>query len=258
MHIHDTNMKTYLGMLLLLLIATSCATKKQIHYFQDAENLNDTAAVEAFRPRIEENDILHISLSSYNLEALRPFIRQTGLETNIANTNPGLVGYLVNSAGNINYPVLGDIYVVGKTRREVEEILKEQLSAFITDVVVDVRIMNFKVTVIGEVTNPGVYTVNDERVTIPQALALAGDLTRDGKRDNIMIIREEEGKQMVTRVDMTQTALFNSEFFFLKQNDIVYVEPSLVGVKKSGFIPDIPALLSLTTVILSTVILLTN
>lgn len=251
-------MKTYFGIVLLLLLASSCATKKQIHYFQDAENLDQAEAVEAFQPRIEENDILHISLSSFNHEVLKPFIRETGLETNVSNANPGLNGYLVNSEGNINFPVVGDIYVLGKTRREVEAILHEELSEYITDLVVDVRIMNFKVTVMGEVNQPGVYTINDERVTIPQALALAGDLSRDGKRENIMIIREEAGNHKVTRVDLTSTDLFNSEFFFLKQNDIVYVEPSNVGVKKSGFIPDIPALLSLATVILSTVILLTN
>lgn len=251
-------MKTYFWTLLVLFVLSSCSTKKQIHYFQNADELEGQVAAGAFQPKIEENDILYIALSSYNQEALKPFIRQTGEEANVGNQNPGLNGYLVNSEGNIGFPILGDIYVVGKTRKEIEIDLKNQLTAFITDVVVDVRIMNFKVTVIGEVSNPGVYTIQDERVTIPQALALAGDLTRDGKRENIMIIREEQGKQLVTRVDLTQTDLFSSEFFFLKQNDIIYVEPSLVGVKKSGFIPDIPALLSLATVTLSIVILLQN
>jgi len=251
-------MKTYFGPLLILLLVCSCSSKKQIHYFQNVENLQQTPAQGAFQPKIEENDILHIAVSSLNTDVLAPFLRETGLQGNVNNTNPGLEGYLVNSEGNINFPVIGDIYVLGKTRREVEETLKEKIGVYITDVVVDVRIMNFKITVMGEVMQPGVYTINDERVTIPQALALAGDLTRDGKRENIMIIREEEGKNLVTRVDLTSIDVFSNEFFFLKQNDIIYVEPSPVGVKKSGFIPDIPALLSLFTVILSTVILLTN
>lgn len=251
-------MRTYFGILLLLLFASSCATKKQIHYFQDVEKLDQAAAVEAFQPRIEENDILHISLSSYNLEALAPFLKLTKPESPVINSNPGLDGYLVNSEGNIDFPVLGDIAVVGLTRSEIEDELTKRLQDYITDVVVDVRIMNFKITVLGEVKNPGVYPIQDERVTIPQALALAGDLTKDGKRENILIIREEKGNHQVTRVDLTSVDMYGSEFFFLKQNDVVYVEPSQVGVKKSGFIPDIPALLSLATVILSTVILLTN
>ena len=252
-------MRTYFGIVLLLLLASSCASKKQIHYFQDVENLDQTSSIEAYQPRIEENDILYIALSSFNPEALAPFMRETGQQPNpAANDNPGLDGYLVNSKGNISFPVLGDVYVMGKTRSEIESILTEQLQAYVTDIGVDVRIMNFKVTVMGEVNSPGVYTIRDERVTIPEALALAGDLTRDGKRDNSLIIREEEGKNKVSRIDLTQTDLFTSDFYFLKQNDVIYVEPSQVGVKKSGFIPDIPALLSLTTVILSTVILLTN
>jgi polysaccharide export outer membrane protein len=118
--------------------------------------------------------------------------------------------------------------------------------------------MNFNITVLGEVKTPGVYNIKDERVTLPEALALAGDFTLDGRRKDVLIIREEDGKRKVERIDFTSSDLFTSPFYFLKQNDVVYVEPSLKGVKKSGFIPDIPALLSLVTVILSTVILLTR
>jgi len=125
-------------------------------------------------------------------------------------------------------------------------------------VVVDVRILNFKITVLGEVNNPGVFEIQDERVTLPQAIGLAGDLNKDGKRENITVIREENGVQKVSRIDLTKTDLFSSPFYYLKQNDVVYVEPSLKGVKKAGFIPDVPALLSLFTVVLSTVIILTR
>ena len=148
--------------------------------------------------------------------------------------------------------------VAGKTRGQVKAQLKAELSEYIKDVVVDVRIMNFKITVIGEVNIPGVYTIADERVTLPQALGLAGDLSQDGKRENIMVIREVDGKQQVARVDLTKTDFFSSPYYFLKQNDVVYVEPSLKGVKKSGFIPDIPAMLSLFTIVLSSIILLTR
>ncbi len=240
------------------LLLVSCATKKEIVYFQDMQGLTNQDGSLSFEPIIENNDVLHISISSLSREALEPFRRKTGLEGNIGNSNPTLQGYLVNSEGNINFPVLGNIKASGKTREGLKNELKSQLSEFITDVVVDVRIMNFKVTVLGEVNNPGVYSISDEQVTLPQAIGLAGDLSEDGKRENVMVIRQKDGKQEVTRIDLTKTDFFSSPFYYLKQNDVVYVEPSLKGVKKSGFIPDVPALLSLFTVVLTSVILITR
>ena len=251
-------MRNFFSLLAVLLIVTSCATKKEIIYFQDAEALNSKLSELAFEPIIESNDILYIAISSMNAEVLVPFKRNTGLEGTVSNSNAGLQGYLVNVGGSIRFPVIGDIAVAGKTRGEVEEHLREKLSEFVTDVVVDVRIMNFKVTVIGAVNAPGVYTIPDERVTLPQAIGLAGDLSVDGKRDNVLVIREIDGKQQVSRIDLTKTDFFSSPYYFLKQNDVVYVEPSLKGVKKSGFIPDVPALLSLFTIVLSSIILLTR
>ena len=251
-------MRNFLTLLLVICLLSSCATKKEIVYFQDAENLTDKINEQTFEPIIESNDILYVSISSMNEAVLLPFKRSTGLESNASNSNAGLQGYLVNVDGDIRFPVIGNVSVVGKTRGQVEADLKLELSEFITDVVVDVRIMNFKITVIGEVNNPGVYNIPDERVTLPQALGLAGDLSEDGKRENILVIREINGQQQVSRIDLTKTDFFSSPYYFLKQNDVVYVEPSTKWVKKSGFIPDIPALLSLMTVVLSTIILLTR
>ncbi|PKA84350.1 polysaccharide export outer membrane protein [Ulvibacter sp. MAR_2010_11] len=251
-------MKKYCLLFVLAFSLFSCATKKQILYFQDADTLNQTAIDKNFEPLIEPNDILHIALSSMDQEVLLPFVRTTGLENNIGNNNAGLQGYLVSNTGLIHFPVLGDVAVAGKTRGEVETTLQTQLEDYVKDVVVDVRIMNFKITVLGQVTHPGVFEIKDERVTLPEAIGLAGDFTLDGNRNEVVIIREEDGKRKVGRIDFTQTDFFNSPFYFLKQNDVVYVEPSLKGVKKSGFLPDIPAMLSLVTIILSTVIILTR
>ena len=251
-------MKNFLIRLSVITLLTSCATKKEIVYFQDADNLAERKYSQTFEPIIESNDILYVSISSMNEAVLMPFKRSTGVEGNVINSNAGLQGYLVNVDGDIHFPVIGNVSVAGKTRGQVEADLISELSEFITDVVVDVRIMNFKITVIGEVNNPGVYTIADERVTLPQALGLAGDLSADGRRENILVIREIDGQQQVSRIDLTKTDFFSSPFYFLKQNDVVYVEPSTKGVKKSGFIPDIPALLSLMTVVLSAIILLTR
>ncbi|HPE83776.1 MAG TPA: polysaccharide biosynthesis/export family protein [Aequorivita sp.] len=246
---------------ILLLICTSlfsCATKKEILYFQDAENLNLEEIKTTFEPVIEPNDILYITVSSIDEEVVKPFKRTIGSEGSPVTNNIQLQGYLVDSEGNIRFPVLGTLGVMGKTRGTVEQELKTKLSEYITDVVVDVRIINFKVTVIGEVKNPGVFRIQDERITLPEAIAQAGDFSEDGKRKDVTVIREEDGVRKVSKIDYTSSQLFSSPFYFLKQNDIVYVEPSLKGVRKSGFIPDVPALLSLVTVVLSTVILLTR
>jgi len=250
-------MKKIITLFTLSVLLFSCASKKDVLYFQDSEKLNLEKINQDFEPIIETNDILHITISSINEEVLRPFLKTQQIQKTNSN-NPGLDGYLVNIDGTISFPVIGDVKVSGHTRDYVEEVLKEKISNYVKDVVVDVRIMNFEVTVIGEVASPGVYPINDERVTLPEALALAGDLTSDAKRSSITIIREVNGIRKVNIIDYTTTEFFNSDFYFLKQNDLVYVEPSSKGVKKSGFIPDIPALLSLFTVILSTVILLTN
>ena len=251
-------MKQSLVLIILATFFISCATKKEIIYFQDLEELNNTDIQQAFEPLIEQNDILFISISSIDDAIVKPFNRQTGLEGTVNNSNPDLNGYLVNADGLINFPVLGKMVVANKTRGEVEEMLTRELREYVKDVVVDVRIMNFKITVLGEVEQPGVYTIKNQRVTLPEALGLAGDLTDLALRDQISIIREEGGKRVVTTVDITQTDFFTGPFYFLKQNDVVYVQPSQKGVKKSGFIPDVPALLSLFTVILSTVIIISR
>lgn len=251
-------MKKTVFIILAAFSLLSCATKKQILYFQNSEVLNNTEIQKAFEPLIEQNDILYISVSSIDENIIKPFNKLTGVEGNFNNTNPDLKGYLVSSEGTINFPVLGMLAVAAKTRREIESMLTTRLQEYVKDVVVDVRIMNFKVTVLGEVRNPGVYVIDNERVTLPEAIGLAGDLTEDGYRGEVTVIREDAGKRVVAKLDLTQVDLFNSPFYFLKQNDVVYVQPSLKGVKKSGFIPSIPALLSLFTVVLSTVIILTR
>lgn len=246
-------------MVLTIVSLFSCATKKEIIYFQDIQALNSKNIEQPFEPIIETNDILYISVSSMEPKAIAPFIkkREDASATN-TNTNPGLDGYLVKKDGSIIFPVVGDIYVAGDTRAQVVEKVKKKLSEYIKDVVVDVRIMNFEITILGEVENPGVFPIRDERVTLPEAIALAGDLTADGKRENITVVREENGKRLVETIDLTRADFFNSDFYYLKQNDVIYVQPSLRGVKKSGFIPDVPALLSLFTIVLSSIIIITR
>jgi len=253
-------MKNIVTLLVLSFLFFSCASKKDVIYFQDSSELDLTKIDKEFQPIIEVNDILYVTLSSVNQEVLEPFLRvkQYQLTNTVYSSNPGLSGYLVNVDGNISFPIIGDVEVEGHTRQFIEDYLKTEITKYVKDVVVDVRIMNFKVTVIGEVKNPGVYQIVDERVTLTEALALAGDLTVDANRHAITIIREENDVQKVTKIDLTTSDLYNSPFYFLKQNDLVYVEPSKKGVVKTGFVSDISILLSIVTVILSATILITN
>ncbi len=238
----------------------SCASKKDVIYFQDASEMNLANIEKEFQPIIEVNDILHITLTSLNEETLLPFIRikEAQQGDNALSSNPGLSGYLVNVDGNISFPVIGTIKVEGFTRQYIEDFLKKELKKYIEDIVVDVRIMNFKVTVIGEVKNPGVFQIVDERVTLLEALALAGDLTEYANRHAITIIREENDIQKVTKIDLTTADIYNSPYYFLKQNDLVYVEPSKKGVVKTGHIDSITTLLAVLTITLSTIIIITN
>ena len=246
-------------LLATIILVTSCASKRDIIYFQNIDDLNETEISQSFEPVIEANDILYITISSLNPEVLLPFVKAPNpANTGSNNFNPGLQGYLVNVDGNINLNVIGEIQVAKKTRGQAIQTIKNALQKYVTDVVVDVRIMNFEVTVLGAVNAPGKFAIKDERISIPEALALAGDLTEYGQRNEIVIVREVEGVRKTTRIDIRNADFFESEFYFLKQNDLVYVLPSVVGVKQSGFIPDVPAMLALVTVVLSTVIILTR
>ncbi|MGB1451828.1 MAG: polysaccharide biosynthesis/export family protein, partial [Marinirhabdus sp.] len=208
-----------------------------------------------FEPSIEPNDILNIDVTGPDARTLIPYIRSNNRENIAVSSNAGLQGYLVSKDGTIKYPGLGKVAVGGKTRSQVEAQLSEMLLQYLKGVVVDVRIMNFKVTVMGEVARPGVFPVQNERITLPEALALAGDLTPDGKRGNITVIRNENGRRNVSKIDITRSDFFNGPYYFLKQNDVVYVEPTLKGVKKSGFVPDMTSALSLTGALISLVVI---
>jgi len=205
-------MKHIFLFLSIILLLGSCATKKQIHYFQDAEDLNQSDINIQFEPIIEANDILHISISSIDNDVVKPFQRTTDVENNVNSNNPGLQGYLVNSSGMIRFPVLGDVKVIGKTRAEIEKDLKARLSEYVTDVVVDVRIMNFKVTVLGEVNNPGVYSVKDERVTLPEAIGLDTE-----KQKQMNITRKQ---RLADRVKRNTSVTPPPEEGFINQNQM--------------------------------------
>jgi polysaccharide export outer membrane protein len=165
-------------------------------------------------------------------------------------------GYLVQENGNIEFPIIGSIKVGGLTRTQAIEQIKQQLSSYVVNPTVSVRILNFRVTVLGEVRNPGTFTIPNERITILEALGVSGDLLITGERQNVLVIREEDGTRKEYRIDLTQESLFSSPVFYLQQNDVVYVEPnrakrnsSVINASNTGIVISSLSLV-LTTLIL--------
>ena len=240
----------------------SCATKDQVVYFNDVQELDGQLNLLEYEPIIERNDVLRINVSSssVNEEIVAPFQmnQQGGQSSSGGGQNLSLTGYLVSPTGNINFPILGTVKVVGLTRTEIQEKLEKQIADYVIDPVVDVRIVNFSVTVLGEVGSPGRMQITDGRITLPELLAMSGDINYSGKRQNIRVIREVNGVKSVGFVDMTETDVFNNPYYYLKQNDIIYVEPTYARMKSAGFFGSPGAILGLVSSTLSLIFIFTR
>lgn len=252
-------MKHFIFFLSLFAII-GCSTRQEIVYYQDIDTreFSPITSINS-HPKIQINDILNISTAALNPESVLPFNLNTGQNTSMQPNQVELLkltGYLVNSDGEINFPQLGKIKVKGKTTQEIQDMLEEKLSVYIKNPTVNVRIINYKFTVQGEVRQPGTFEIIEENMTLPQALGMAGDLTINGKRENVIIFRQEGEKREVKRVDLTQTDWVNTEYFFIKPNDIIYVEPNNPKVKSAGFVGNVGTLLSVVSIIFSAIVLL--
>ncbi|SKB36593.1 polysaccharide export outer membrane protein [Salegentibacter holothuriorum] len=248
--------------LILSIIVSSCATKDQVVYFNDVQQLEGQVNLLEYEPKIERNDVLRINVSSssVNEEIVAPFqMNQQGAQSGGGGgQNLSLTGYLVSPQGTINFPVLGTVEVEGLSRTAIQEKLQKQIAEYVRDPVVDVRIVNFNVTVLGEVGNPGRVQITDGRITMPELLAMSGDVSYTGKRQNIRVIREVDGVKSVGFIDMTEIDLFDSPYYYLKQNDIVYVEPTYARMKSAGFFGSPGAILGLVSSTLSLIFIFTR
>lgn len=242
----------------LLLITTifSCATKKDVLYFQDIEKNNKNEKINFYSSKIQYNDILYIKVTAFNNDAAIPF----NIITNSFNNDLKLSGYLVNYNGNITFPILGEINVQNKSTNEVETIIKDLLikEKLLKDPVVSARIINKKITILGEVSSPGTFEFSEENITLLQAIGKAGDLGILGRRHNIVIIREENGIRTHATIDLTKTDWFNGPYYYIKQNDIIYVNPNQPKIKSAGFITGIRETIGLVTASLALILFLTK
>ena len=235
------NFKKHLILAILAVMAlASCGTVKDIAYFQNRVVDNPEAIDEHAGIVIQPKDMLSIVVSSRNPELAAMFnlpviSYQAGSEMMTSTANQRLMGYVVDNEGYIDFPVLGPIKVAGLTRWELSELIKKRLleDGLLSDAVVTVEFMNFKVSVIGEVNSPGTYTIQGDKVTILQAISLARDLSIFGERENVCVIRELDGKRIIYEVNLCDVSMFKSPAYYLQQNDVIYVEPSPVKASQS-------------------------
>lgn len=234
------NKPALLFFLLATLLFSSCATRKDLIYLRDMEELKEYPVFQKYEPVIHRDDRLSITVSCKNPELTLPFNipgssnYSIGLDGNITTSVPtggsdnANKGYLVDVNGEIDFPILGKLKVEGRTRGQVTDLIKQRLidEDLIKDPIVMVNFLNFKITVLGEVGSPNTYDITGDRITLLEAIAKAGDVTDDGRVDRVAVIREYGNKRRIMYHDLRSKDVFNSPCYYLQQNDIVYVEPS--------------------------------
>lgn len=234
--------KLYLLFFLLPFVLTGCSSYQKSLYLQNDEVINQSTQGQLYDFRIMPKDILTILVSTTDPAASAPFYRRIGQEKGIQPMQQGmqnaeLLDYLVDNEGKIDFPVLGKIKVGGMTTRECEAIIREKLKSYLNEVPnVTVRSSNYKFSVLGEVNRPGTYTVKDEKVTIFEAIAQAGDMTLFSIRDDVQLLREDnEGRRQVVHLNLNDANITQSPYFYLQQNDVIYVKPTKAKVRTNTF-----------------------
>lgn len=240
-------------------VVFSCATKKEILYLQDIDQYTNTD-ISYVNANIQPNDVLRISVGALVAESAIPYNR---MMDKIGGASVDLVqldGYLVSEKLTINFPVLGKLSVAEKTTQEFASFLKNLLEedGHLKNPTVDVRLINAKVTILGEVNKPGTFNFTEQNITLLQALGYAGDLNINGKRDDIIIMRDENGVRQISHIDLTSSSWLESDFYFIKPNDVIIVSPNNPKVKSAGFVGNTSTVISVVSILLTTIVLITK
>lgn len=252
--------------LTMIVLLGSCSSGKDVPYFQNIDEISLAGSKGLYDAKIMPKDMLTITVSTTDPAAAAPFNlsvgNTVGASGQLSNGAGNLQGYLVDNDGNINFPVIGHMHVQGMTKSQCQDMIREKLLPYMAateNPIVTVRMSSYRVTVTGEVNRPGVIPVSTEKMSIVEALAQAGDLTVYGKRDNIMLIREDEtGQKKMVRLNMNDANLINSPYYYLQQNDIVYVQPNSVKAKNAGIGPSTTLWFSFIGIVTSISSLLVN
>jgi polysaccharide export outer membrane protein len=252
--------KRFFGLLFLMLIS-SCVSKKDIIYFQNDE-IDQSKVSNSYKTIIKPDDVLQITITALDIEAVRPFNLAAVTYSTSSNSAIGVAQqqtYLVDNKGEIDFPVIGKIKIGGLTRDETNELLRKKLSPdYIKDPNINIRIANYKISVMGDVRRPGSYNITNERITILDALALAGDTNISAQRDNVLIIREEKGKKLQYRVDLRSNRLLTSPVYYLQQNDVMYVQQNYARIQSASANSNTTLFISITGLLIAIATLLTR
>jgi polysaccharide export outer membrane protein len=248
---------------LTLFLMSSCVDTKKAIYFNNIQNSEIEATTPDLEPIIQKSDLLAIFVSSANAEASAMF-NTLSMPSQTAATSASStssisqsIGYLVAQDGNIQFPVLGKIQAAGLTKKQLVDKIVTSLvdKKLLVDPIVNISFLNYRVTVLGEVGRPTVISVANEKISLLEALGLAGDLTIYARRDNVLLIREENNKKIIRRINLNTDEIFKSPYYYLKTNDVVYVEPNKSKVANTGraqvLLPVLFSALSLVTIIVS-------
>lgn len=252
--------------MMVVMLAGSCGSSKRVTYFKNIDTVNLAASQGLYDARIMPKDMLTITVSTVTPEASEPFnlyMRSSvGSSGQLSSGGGNLMGYLVDNEGNINFPVIGKIHVVGLTKNQCQDLIASKISPYLSATekpIVTVRMSSFHVTVIGEVGGPKVVPVTTEKMNVIEAIASAGDLGIFGKRDNVLLVREDaNGQREAHRLNLNDANIFNSPYYYLQQNDIIYVEPgklktnsTFVGTSTSLWVSLFSAVMGVASVIIS-------
>lgn len=244
----------------------SCTSSKEIVYLQNIEKDSISNFIKNYESVYQPDDLLRISISASDIQAVMPFNQrglpiEGGTQMQQQQQNSGN-SYLIDKEGNIQMPILGTIQLLGKTRTEAIKIIENKLKTYVKDPVVLIFNENNKISILGDVRRPGAINFTTERITILEALASAGDLNITGKRENILVIRDNNGEKTYNRINLLNPSIINSEFYYLKKNDVVYVEPNMKEIRNADTLRgDLPFILSIGTSLvslLSVVLILTR
>ena len=247
---------------IVLLCLSSCVSRKEIVYFQGLEQAEEQLNNNTQKSiKIKANDLLTISVSAPEQEAALPFNLPVIGVGNIfdgssVSGQPKLQSYLVDDNGHIDFPILGSLKVEGMTRYELSYLLKERIAKYVNEPIVNVHIVNFQISLLGEVSRPGTFDIADEYISLPQALGLAGDMTIYGRRDNVLVMREEHGKTVHAYLNLTDANIINSPFYYLGQNDVVYVEHNSAQRQASSYNRNSSVYISIASVLVSLIVLI--
>ena len=247
----------------VLFFLSSCTSKKKLDYLQNIESVALEASMKNAKSTIQPNDQLVIMVTAKDMDVVKPFnqnfssgqILQYSLPSNNApaqgQTSVSGPTYVVDSQGNIEFPVIGKINTENKTTEELRDILKKEISKYVLNPQVSVRNTNYKITVLGEVNRPGTYNIPDAQTTLLEVLGLAGDLSIYGNREDILVLRNIDGTMTKERIDLTKADFINSPFFYLKQNDVIIVSPNETKQKTSRLDPNTGIYISVASIVVT-------